>query len=408
MATTPAEDCRSPLRRSSQARVLLAINLLYIGFGTVIGVVQGGLPPILRQQGHGVGAIGWVYALYLPFGIAFLWAHYIDRLRWPFCGRRTGWIVAMQAVAVGATVLLAAVPWWPIAVLALLGFVVTLAMATMDTALDALAVEEIDPEKRPLASGLKLAALAVGAMIGNGAFVIAFGQLGWTVSFLLLAGMMVLLALPVMRLSEAAVAGQDARPEQASLLNVLRDPVRRTRLALVTLISCVIFPLAGLNRVMLVDLGVPLSKIGWIVGTLGPVCMLLVSVVAMGLMAWRGVLLAFSIFGVVAVVSVGLLAGASMTASPTLAIVGSIATSAAVSGVYVTLMAKIIGWSAGGQPATDYAAYYGISRFASTVLTIVSAQFAAWLAWGPFYAVGLVVLGISLLISGRHLFRRGL
>lgn len=405
VAAIAEDNSGTPSGRSGQTGVLIALNALYIGFGAIMGTVQGGLPPVLRQQGLDVGAVGLVYAFYLPFGLAFLWAHYIDRLRLPFLGHRTGWIVGMQVVAVSAVLLLAFGGAWPVALLAVFGFAVTLAMATMDTALDALAVERIDPDKRSLASGLKLAALSTGAMIGNGAFVVFFSRFGWEAAFLFLAGLMVLLALPILTIRESGAAVEQPSQGKASLLNVLRDPGRRKRLLLVTLVSCIIFPLAGLNRIMLVDLGVPLERIGWIVGTLGPVSMLLVSFLSVPLMARAGLSAAFLSFGALGILSVGLLAGASFFAHAPLAIAGSILTGAAVSGIYVTLMAKIIGWAAGDQPATDYAAYYGISRLASTILTIVAAQVAARADWSVFYAFGAVVLIAVLLFSNRQIFR---
>lgn len=385
--------------------VLLALNALYIGFGAILGTVQGGLPPILRQQGHDVATVGWVYAFYLPFGFAFLWAHYIDRMRLPFLGHRTGWIVSMQIVAIAAIGLIAVGSSWPLVTLAVLGISVTLAMATMDTALDALAVERIGPQQRPLASALKLAALSLGAMVGNGAFVVFFGRFGWTATFLSLAGLMVLLVLPILTMRENAVATETAAVEKASLLKVLSNPERRRRMLLVTLVSCVIFPLTGLNRVMLVDLGVPLDRIGWVVGTLGPISMLLVSFASMGLMVRLGLSMTFLIFGTVGILSVGSLLVASMMQEASLAIAGSILVGAAVSGIYVTLMAKIIGWAAGAQPATDYAAYYGISRLASTILTIVAAQAAAQMEWSTFYGLGVAILIAVLLFSNHKIFR---
>lgn len=391
--------------RLGQVGMLFALNVLYVGFGAVMGTVQGGLPPILRQQGHDVAAVGWIYAFYLPFGLAFLWAHHIDRIRLPFLGHRTGWIVSMQLVAIAATLLLAFGSSYQGIVLVALGFSVTLAMATMDTALDAMAVERIDPERRPLASGLKLAALSTGAMIGNGAFVILFSRFGWASTFLLLAGLLMLLLPPVLMVREGPAILPQQPSQKASLLNVLRDRGRRRRLLLVTLVSCIIFPLAGLNRIMLVDLGVPLEQIGWVVGTLGPVSMLLVSLASMPLMVRAGLSATYLIFSTMGVLSVGLLVAATTMADPTLAIAGSILSGAAVSGIYVTLMAKIIGWSAGAQPATDYAAYYGISRLASTILTIMAAQAAARMDWTTFYGLGVAILIAGLLFSNRQIFR---
>ncbi len=390
---------------SGQMGTLLALNALYVGFGTILGTVQGGLPPILRQQGYAIGSVGLIYAFYLPFGLAFLWAHYIDRVRLPFLGHRTGWIVAMQAIAVCAILLVAFGSGFPVALLAALGLAATVAMATMDTALDALAVERISPDRRPLASGLKLAALSTGAMIGNGAFVVFFSRYGWTTSFVLLAAIMIALTLPILTIRERGAANEARPSEKASLVNVLRDAGRRRRLLLVTLVSCIIFPLAGLNRIMLVDLGVPLERIGWVVGTLGPVSMLLVSFVSMPLMSKAGLSAAFLTFGILGVISVGLLSFASMSGNASLAIAGSIVTGAAVSGIYVTLMAKILGWAAGNQPATDYAAYYGISRLSSTVLTIAAAQVAATVDWSTFYGLGAAVLIAVLILANLQIFR---
>lgn len=393
--------------RTGQIGTLLALNALYVGFGTVIGTVQGGLPPVLRQQGYNVGTLGWIYAFYLPFGLAFLWAHFIDRLRLPYLGHRTGWIVAMQTIAVTAVVVVAFAEKWPASWLVALGFTVTFAMATMDTALDALAVERVAPERRPLASGLKLGALALGAMIGNGAFVVAFSSVDWIGTFLSLACILVVLTLPLLTLREKTVRKASSEAlEKASLLRVLLDAGRRNRLLLVTLVSCAIFPLAGLNRIMLVDAGVPLATIGWVVGTLGPISMLAVSLVSMPLMARAGLRLTFLLFGLSAILAVGLLAFAIALPLPSLAIGACIISGATVSGIYVTVMAKILGWSAGAQPATDYAAYYGISRLASTIITIVAAQLAARIDWTVFYATGAITLAAVLLFANFSIFRR--
>lgn len=392
-------------RRSGQFGVLLAINALYVVFGAVLGTVQGGLPPVLRQQGYDIGSVGWIYAFYLPFGLAFLWAHYVDRVRLPLFGHRTGWIVTMQAVAVAAVLLIAFGSGWPVVLLAALGFTVTLAMATMDTALDALAVERIRPDKRPLASALKLAALSTGAVIGNGVFVVLFGRYGWAAPFLFLAGIMIVLLLPLLAMTEEASPATPGRVEKASLLRLLARREGRRRLLLVTAVSCVIFPIAGLNRIMLVDIGIPLEQIGWLMGTLGPASMLLVSFGSMPMMARFGLSATFLAFGAAGCLAVSLLSLASVFSDGSLAIAGSVLTGAAVSGIYVTVMAKILGWSAGDQPATDYAAYYGISRLSSTVLTIAAAQVAGHVAWSTFYTAGAVVLALVVLSANLILFR---
>ncbi|NMU93505.1 hypothetical protein HGQ98_29405 [Achromobacter ruhlandii] len=73
---------------------LAAIAALYVSLGAVLGFVQGGVGPILRGKGHALTSMAPVFALYLPFGVTFLWAPPVDRWRLPWLGRRSGWIVA--------------------------------------------------------------------------------------------------------------------------------------------------------------------------------------------------------------------------------------------------------------------------------------------------------------------------
>ncbi|KPA99377.1 protein of unknown function (DUF894) [Pseudomonas asplenii] len=110
-------------------RLLPRIGLLYLAFGILFGLVQGGLPPLLRAQGLELGRMGWLFLLLLPFGMTFLWAPWVDRWRWPWCEHRVGWILAMQAVAIIAVVSIGlGQQWSAVALLALglLGFGITL------------------------------------------------------------------------------------------------------------------------------------------------------------------------------------------------------------------------------------------------------------------------------------------
>lgn len=383
-----------------QVSTLAGLSALYVGFGMTMGVIQGGFPTVMRAEGMSIGSAGWLYALYLPFGVAFLWSPLVDRWRPPLLTPRIGWIVPLQVLAALAVCGVAFLQGAPIAVLFALGLLVACAMATMDIALDGLAVDLVDPSWRPNAAAAKLAALSVGAMIGTGAFVALFQSMGWRLIFLGFGAVLLLLTLPVLSLipSERALAGRGASPEKASLIKVLIDPLQRKRLLLLTFACCVIFPLSGLNRLMLVDLGLPVETIGWVVGTLGPVAMFVTALVSMPLMRRSGLagsLLAFTGLGLLALAA---MAAGFRLASPAAAMTGAILAGAAVSGIYVALTARILGWAAGHQPATDYAVFYGVGRLASTVVMIAAAQFVAHLGWLVFYGLGglglIVVFGL--------------
>lgn len=394
------------------ALILFGLNALYVGFGMIIGVVNGGLPTVMRAQGIDISTAGWLYLLYLPFGLTFLWAPVIDRLRVPFLSQRVGWIVCMQAFAVLGLVVVAFNEGLAPLALFVLGFGIVLAIATMDIALDALAVKLVDADWRPSASATKLAALSAGSMIGGGAFVALAGDLGWQLTFLILAAVLVVLVFPVLSLRR--LDGQNQRePAQAksasgraSLLHLVRNGASRNRLIILCIACGIMFPLVGLNRLMLVDIGVPVADIGWIVGTLGPVAMLATSAVSIPLMRYLGLVRTMLIFAVIAVASlVAMLVGFSIE-HHLIAIIGAVAIGAGVSGVYVTIAAKILGWSVGAQPATDYAAYYGISRFVSTLMTVGAAQIVPLMTWGLFYGAGavafLVMVFLLLVLFGRN------
>ncbi len=385
--------------------ILLAIGSLYVGFGIAGGVIQGAMPPILRAQGYSVGAVGWLFALYLPFGISFLWASYIDRFAIPFLGRRTGWIVMMQLGAVLGILVLSGGSDLPLEALFAIALLSVFCLATMDIALDALSVEQIAPDWRPKGAAIKLAALGIGGILGGGLFVPLFNWIGWSGAFICLGIAMGVVALPILTLTQAdrrqsqnrKVVDSGEKQGSPSLLSGLRDRELRNRLLIVTVSCSIIFPLAGLNRIMLVDIGLPLERIGWIVGTLGPLSMMVTAVIAMPLMQKLGLVRTLYAFALVCLIALAALLFGYLMQSEIIATTGTTLLTGAVSGMFVAMLAKIIGWSNGDQPATDYAAYYGISRFVSTAATIAVAQLIPLIGWPALYLAGLVAIPLVVL-----------
>ncbi|WYX59215.1 MFS transporter [Achromobacter xylosoxidans] len=244
---------------------LAAIAALYVSLGAVLGFVQGGVGPIMRGKGHALTSMAPVFALYLPFGVTFLWAPLVDRWRLPWLGRRSGWIVAAQGLAVLLVAAIALGGALPLAALFGLGLAATLAVATMDVALDAWTVEHIADAHRGAASAAKVGGLSLGAVLGGGVLVGLFPHLGWEGALLLLAALMAFATLPAWRLPDhaAPAAARQARP---GLRAALRQPAMAGRLLRISLVTCALMALFNLNRLMLVDLGVPLARIGWVLG----------------------------------------------------------------------------------------------------------------------------------------------
>lgn len=380
-------------------RVLLAIGLLYVGFGVMAGLLQGGLPPILRARGMSMETIAWTFALYLPIGLSFLWAPLVDRLRLPWLSPRIAWIVLAQAVAVLALIAIALLSDAPLGLLFSVGLVVAVAAATMDLALDALAVELTPAHSKPLAASMKLAALALGGMLGGGVLVAALAQWGWQTTFWLVAAFMLLSLLPILglvgyeRTHAVQQAVQQRMPTQ--WFACLRQSQMRQYLLVLVVAAGVIFPLSALNRVMLVDIGVPMERIAWLAGTLQPLALLAIAVLTTPLIRWlghKGALWALSAAGALCVL--GLMLGHAQRAQA-LALVATVGMAAVVGGLMVVYSALILRWSEGPQAATNYAVLFCGTRLAGMVTSVLAGKLVALLAWQTFYGLGLVALLLS-------------
>jgi PAT family beta-lactamase induction signal transducer AmpG len=378
-------------------RVLFAIGMLYAGFGVLAALLQGGLPPVLRARGLSMDQIAWTFALYLPIGLSFLWAPLVDRLRWPFLSPRIGWIVMGQLLAVAGLVAVALMESAPLAVLFAMGLIVSTAAATMDLALDALAVEMTDAQRKPLAASLKLAALATGSMLGGGVFVAALSRLGWQYTFMLVAACMLLSLVPVLGLvgQERRLAGLHKAVRTPHWFACLRQPQMRKYLLLLVVSAGVIFPLSALNRVLLVDVGVPMERIAWLVGTLQPLGLLLISALATPLIRMAGHQRALLVLALAGGLCVVLLLVAHQGPSQALAIVGTVGMSTVVGGLMVVYSSLILRWSEGPQAATNYAVLFCATRLAGIVASVLGGKLVAVVQWPAFYGLGLVCLLLS-------------
>ncbi|WP_187277740.1 MFS transporter [Methylobacterium sp. WL18] len=400
-----ADDASRPVNTANEAgppngvrKLLGSTSSLYVAFGLIYGVMQGGLPPLLRSRGIDLAAIGWGFIVLIPFGLTFLWAPLIDAVRPLRNAPRIGWIVPMQALIVLMLLVVAEGEAWPPALLLLLGLVIAFAAATMDVALDALCTARVPALHRPTAGGLKVASLALGAIGGGGVFVAVSVELGWAATFRLCAVVSALSVLPILlnrSWDRDSLALSGARPD---LLAVIRHPAGRHRMVRLTLVTCAMAALSFLNRVMLVDLGVPVATIGWIVGTAAPLSGLVASLLAVPILRQAGPGRGIALFTGLCLLAAAALGIGAWRVEASLAIAGAIVMNAGTSGFFVIVCATTLGWARGSQPATDYAVLYGVSRLVATILVIGLAHVAQLIGWPAYYAgtaMGMLVIGLT-------------
>lgn len=398
MADVQIETEDRRVAKSDVWPLLITIALMYISLGSILGFVQGAVAPVLRAQGMELSSLRWAYALYVPFGVAFLWAPWIDRWRLPWLGRRTGWIVPMQFFGVVAVVLAAAIEpeaeAWKM--LLALGLVATACSATVDLALDALTVEHVPDSYRTIAAAAKMGGVATGTVLGGGLLVALYPRIGWSGSLLFIAVLMTisgLLAFALVSRDRTLPAQQQQR--RPALKETLRKPGMKVRLFRLTLLACTLVALFNFNRLMLVDMGVSLEQIGGVLGTAAPAANAVACVlIAASVRTMSARHLAWAV-GIFCLAAAGVVLSGYVNDSAAIVIIGAVMTSSGAAAMYVVLGSLILQWAEGAQPATDYALLYGLGRLVATVSLMALPGAIQAMGWPAFQTMLMAAFALA-------------
>lgn len=397
------DDCvKTAVSSPQQSYIILTVGSVYVAFGILVALIQGGLPPVFRAKGLSVAQSSMVFLLYLPFGLSFLWSPLLDRFHPPILSKRLGWIVIMQAFVALALVVVAFSEQQSAIMLIIVGFCISIAAATMDLALDAMTVEMVGEKIRPLASAFKLGGLSIGAIIGGGIILGLLNSIGWTITFLSVAILTLVATLPVFLLSEKNQPyGSSLKARGNSFKAFFKRQYMTRRLAALLFISASMFPLTMLNRMMLLDMGMPLEDVGWIVGTLQPVFLLIAALLGGPLMTRLGPSLTLYATSACALFAVFLLLFGFIYNSIPVAVTGAITISVSVGMLFVVMGSYILEWAQGEQAATDYAIMFNASRLMGAVAGMLAGSVVTLLGWPLFYAGGAFTMLIACFVLGR-------
>lgn len=266
-----------PVAASLHSRLWLLLSL-YVCQGLPTGVFTQALPALLRRYDVPLTVIGFSGLLALPWALKFLWAPFVERCfsaRW---GQRRSWILPMQLAALLMLLAIAAFDPYRLAgregVLQffLLMFLVNLFAATQDIATDGLAVRSLAHGERGLGNGVQVAGYRVGLVIGGGLLLYLIGAWSWQGAFLLLAGLLALLTLPILLHREPPPLPRPAGGE-LPYLRIFTSFFARPGLRgwLVVLVTYKVGESLGSAMVkpMLVDMGLDLKQIGLMVSLVG-------------------------------------------------------------------------------------------------------------------------------------------
>ncbi|TGD98348.1 MFS transporter [Methylobacterium nonmethylotrophicum] len=385
-------DARSIL---SALRPLAPFFCLYVTFGATLGFLSGGAPLILRARGLDLAEVGLLQLINLPVGLTFLWAALLDRVRLPFLGHRLGWIVAAQGATVALLATLSLGEHWPLAALLVLAIATCACSATMDIALEALVVETVPAERRAFVASAKLCGASLGGILGVGVLVGSYDALGWPAALLACAGLDALCLLPILAYPEARLRGLGGAPESWSgSFGRLRALVGR--IAALGAYFAAAYLLAGPNTLALLDLGVPLGRVGFLTGTILPAVNLAMALMAGGLAARFGTVRLILLGGIGVLASGGLMAAACAIRAEGLAVTATILNYVFGGFLGVPVFNMIYRWAEGPRPATDYALLFGAAFFAAMPLRVAAPALAALAGWPAYFAAAMPLYAAAL------------
>ncbi|MDP4022812.1 MFS transporter [Methylobacterium sp. NEAU 140] len=395
----------APLRaRLVLARQLAPFFCLYITFGTTLGWLSGGAPLILRARGIDLAEVGLLQLINLPIGLTFLWAGLVDRIRLPLLSHRLGWIAAAQAATVALLVALSFGEGWPLPALLAVAVACAVCVATMDIALEALVVETVPGARRAYTASAKLCGASLGGILGVGVLVGDYDAFGWRAATLCVAGLDALCLLPMLAYPEARLRrGPPASGARTADLRRLRAlmPV----VLVLGAYFAAAYVLSGSNTLALLDLGVPLSEVGFLTGSVLPAANLVMALVAGGLAVRFGTVRLIAVSGLGVAASGALMLAACAWGLPRLGVAATVLGMVCGGGLGVPVFNMIYRWAQGPRPATDYAILFGAAFFAAMPLRVGSPALAGAIGWPGYFALAIPLYAASVAWLARAIAR---
>jgi PAT family beta-lactamase induction signal transducer AmpG len=186
--------------------------VLYFVQGLPYGFQTAALPIYLRETGISLTGISLAGALSLPWMLKIFWAPMIDRWYQPRLGRRRSWILPMQ-IALACACVAAAYTEPERHLVPLLGLVLCMNLfaATMDIAVDGLAVELLAGRALGYANIAQVVGFKVGLITAGGVLLQASSAVGWHGMFSLMAAL-VLVGFAVAFMLREPAAQHDVDP----------------------------------------------------------------------------------------------------------------------------------------------------------------------------------------------------
>lgn len=266
-----------------RTRALAVLAALYFVQGLPYGFQVTALPAYLRSAGVSLAAIGLASLLSLPWVLKLAAGPLVDRFGSPRWGRRRSWILPLQLL------LASACAWGAWSVegadltlrpLLLAVFAANLCAAIMDVAVDALAVDVLEPAELGYGNIAQVVGYKLGMLVGGGLLVSSSEAFGFGLSgvFLGMAVLVVAIALGALAVPERAMVGRAVVPSPSpisvgevtrSLLRAICAPGGLWLVAFVATYKLGETIADTMFKPFLIDAGYTAAEVGFWLGTFG-------------------------------------------------------------------------------------------------------------------------------------------
>ena len=190
MGSIPSEKYIRTLKSLANRRIA-AVALLGFASGLPLALTGGTLQAWMAVEGVDLKTIGFFSLVGLPYAFKFFWAPLLDRYALPFLGRRRGWILCTQFALIGLIILLGLTsPKDTPLLVALLALFLTFTSASQDIVIDAYRTDVLREKERGLGAAVSVTGYRIAMLVSGALALILAGPLGWRLTYLLMAGVM--------------------------------------------------------------------------------------------------------------------------------------------------------------------------------------------------------------------------
>ncbi|BBI91624.1 MFS transporter [Serratia symbiotica] len=264
-------EAHQPLTLTT-GRVIFAITGVYITQSLISALSMQSLPALVRAAGGSLALTGATTLFMLPWALKFIWAPWIERCRLPpgCLGRRSRKLILRGQVMLAVILMMVGAIGWldrdgmlqgseGVGVF-LLFMLAGIVASTIDIASDGFCVDQLTQTGYGWGNSVQVGGSYLGMMCGGGLFLMLAAEYGWPGAMLMLALLIMLLSLPLLRMTEPRRTRRSRH--SPSLRYALRRSPTRLGLLLVLMLNTGMRFVMPLSASLLLDHGISMSTLG--------------------------------------------------------------------------------------------------------------------------------------------------